>query len=153
MESSFQVVKDFHVVPSTHSDHSSLTLDLLLNNNSDSENKLLPKIKWLENKKQLYNNKIKEELEKLNYCERDCTSHELVEIIQKVGKTCSGNKQWVAKEKWFDEDCERARETSFKSLELLRKNYFSPLLRKLYQKNNGKYKNLCKKKKNSFTMR
>lgn len=149
-------MKSFKIESQLHSDHLPLELNLEIEEKDEAyQNQLLPKIKWIPSKKEVYNEQINTEIaewvEDGSYGNKKLI--DIVSLVSKVGNSNMGNqnkKKMSYREKWFDIDCERARKLSFRLLNSLRKNPGSEVLRKIYREQISVYNNLCKKKKQMF---
>lgn len=131
-----------------YSDHMPIKLELSLSNVRDSARnlKLLPKLKWWEDRAIEYKIRVEEKLENLISNGGEISTNDLKNIIYEcaiVKHVRQSDSPF--REKWFDTACHKNRATSFKLLNKWRKsNSIEDKIK--YLEENRNYKNLCYKK-------
>lgn len=146
-QSVLKEIKTFEVGRYLHSDHFPLMISLQINSHKNIESsKLLPKIKFITSKKDIYSDKIKCVIDNWKSTDNDLgnvTAELLVSELRSIGESVLRNGNCRYKHKWYDKECEEARKLSFKIFNLLRENSGSEFYRVLYGQLNKTYKQLC----------
>lgn len=147
-------VKDFRVGTETFSDH--MPLEVMFESSQNltpagtKRLNLIPKLFWNERNKQQFQTSLNNEIRKLHELNVSFESKVLITIIKDSNPQIQQTeKKIIFKQKWFDSECTKARETSFSFLKLFRSHNL-PIFRKLYADANTQYKRICRAKKSSF---
>ncbi|XP_058983909.1 uncharacterized protein LOC131804762 [Musca domestica] len=138
-------VDEFRIENKTWSDHMPiiLSLNIKLQNEKETLNTLLPKLKWNANKASDYQNKVLELIE-ISGNQGTFTFSDVTNLIKDASKIFFKKTPNFAKnEKWFNTRCYNARKTSMKKLNRFRKDSTIENKRK-YLESNRIYKDACR---------
>lgn len=156
------VIKDFRVEAQQYSDHLPIITELETwqevqsVDTSSSNPMLLPKCKWSEAVKNNYSNRIMENMNVIfSQSPADTIEDKSLNIINTIKASIpkQRSKNFTPKEKWFDYDCFKKRESVLKSLNLCRKFPLSLAFRKNYLERKKGLALLCEQKKKDYFIR
>lgn len=138
-------IASFSIGTSCHSDHVPLEIHLELV--AEQENTtLMPKLKWLKNKEELFKANISKAISEHESGDGELSTQSVVSSIKKVYDDFGCGTPKAFKNFWYDDECAKMRKQSFKFLNLLRRNYDSEYMKKMYLESNRKYISICRKK-------
>lgn len=146
-----QNVEEFKVDIKKWSDHLPIILSLKISLcGSANESKLLPKMRWVDNKKAEYQRNLNRYIIEKKNVSQELNVDDLRCIIRKAfGNHEFKNVNQHRKSKWFDNECEKARRRSFKHLNQFRDND-ELVFKERYLEANKYYIQLCKQKKKKY---
>lgn len=145
------LIERFTVEEQIWSDHMPLVLNfkVRLQNTPNKTQQLLPKLHWNDNLKGQYNHKVLDNLRILKNQKDLINLEDIVNIINKSTTQNNLNKRLVAKNRWFDWQCKKARNTSFELLKEYKQHMDAESKRK-YLKANENFKIVCNERKNKY---
>lgn len=147
-------VSKFSVGSQTLSDHLPIELKLNLRYNTvNKDMKLLPKLVWRNESKNIYLRRLEENLKKVEQSNRPLTSELLVSVVQNSAIVSKNRSEINPKQKWYNRACEKARTRSFESLNLWRSltnNSAKSIARDIYIKYNKIYKQTCIQQRKNY---
>lgn len=119
-----ELVESFQVINNLFSDHFPIKLELSFHIADHIENKmnLLPKLTWKNNKREEYQNNIRENMSTLKETKLQLEIHDLVNLITISKPTVNNFQLFKPKQKWYNNECQKARKKAFKELDIFRKN-------------------------------
>lgn len=145
-------IENFKVEEKIWSDHMPivLTLSVAVNDTAHNSMKLLPKLKWDENKTEIYKLKLNQHLNLYQQQNDVLQLTQLTEIIQLANpSTYKLVKPIKTENRWFNYKCQNAREKSFKALRKFRQDT-SIANKQQYLEANRIFKDLCEESKVSY---
>lgn len=143
-------VDRFEVDAQKWSDHMPIVLTLNVSVKSVAKAmKLLPKMKWKQDKKEEYQNKLNNNIVARKEIAEELNIKDLTEIIVASHTTEQHQNQDKVNSKWYNQECRRARDKSFKCLNTFRHTN-SLEDKEIYLESNKYYRNLCKQKQKEY---
>jgi len=147
------MVEEFAVEDMIYSDHQPLATTLrFLVQEEQSVNNLtpLPRLRWQDRYKNLYAEKLNEQIEILG--DTVCTVENLEACIKTAAEPMQTTRSKKRVQPWFDRDCEIARKKSFLALRTAKRRC-SAESRREYSEANKDFKTMCLAKKTEFFQR
>lgn len=145
-------VVSFEVTDQIWSDHLPIELKISANNSGNTMKRmeLLPKLKWNPHRAEAYRNKLEHNLNFLKERKTDILLEDLTDVILKSHENSRYNVNGKKfKSKWFDRECNEAREKSMRSLRLHQKKR-TVEDKDAYLRYKCEYQNLCRQKRNNY---
>lgn len=149
------IVSEFSTLAENYTNHLPVSVIVRVKETLSTYKKLnlLPKIAWNEKFKDNYKDKMREQVGKITWDEANINiySEQLKKCVKDSTETGFNRPKikFEKKQKWFDWQCFRSRDKSYRLLSLYRKTG-SDETKIQYLETNKRYKELCQEKKSSY---
>lgn len=144
-------IQKFSVISKIWSDHLpiQLSLEIPTTEQCNSVMKLAPKLIWRDKLKDKYQSNLNNNLEAARQLNNNLSLNDFAEIIKSSTDQPKPRKHFDPGNKWYDIECENARDKSFQYLKKHRESEL-PEDRCIYLEYNKLYKKICKEKQEAY---